>query len=203
MNRNLFGKGIIILIISALILAGCNSSKEPSSAPENTPDYSSPESVSTATESPSSSKIDTPSSDTDELVPEKIVFVKSDDKRLQFTSNTEYVGNADDLERCKSSLQIASDELGLLVVYNGEDGPREYSNEFINEILDIYRRTSLSMIDKIPEQHPSAMTRGIAAAAFYDANGNRQWVVRSIGELVRIELNDSGNVHVFGGTLGM
>lgn len=133
----------------------------------------------------------------------KIAFTESDgDDRLQFTTSEEAVGDADDLEDCKNALNSSLDELGLLVLCSPADGPREYTNKFIEEILDIYRRTNLRTIDKIFEQDPRALTRGIRAAAFYDKEGNRIWVVRTIGNLFRIELGDDGNVHVFKGTLG-
>lgn len=133
----------------------------------------------------------------------KITFTESDeDDRLQFTTSEEAVGDTDDLENCKNALNSSLDELGLLVLYSPADGPREYTDEFIEDILDIHRRTKLRTIDEIFEQDPNALTRGIQAAAFYDKEGNRVWVIRAIGNLVRIELGDDGEVHVFKGTLG-
>ena len=128
------------------------------------------------------------------------MFVTSDDERLQFTSSTEAVGTAEELEDCKNALDTPTSELGLLVVYNGEDGPREYTDEFIDRLLDIYqRRVSPSYtIDEIREPHPATLGRGIRAAAFYDQEGNRLWVFRGLGTLIRFELEDSGNTLVFG-----
>ena len=210
--------------LAAGIMAGCDGAEEPSSVSSSLP----PESVSSPADSvpsssdapeasssadapdpsdaaPSSSwegdapsSIAPPPSSSSEETPAKIVFVTSDDERLQFTSSTEAVGTTEELETCKNALDTPTSELGLLVVYNGEDGPREYTDEFIDGLLDIYRRTTLYTIDEIWEQHPSALTRGTKAAAFYDQEGNRLWVFRGLGNLIRFELEDSGNTLVFG-----
>jgi len=211
-------KPLAFFICLVLLLSGCSAQElqgDSSSLPESESSLSQaksessslPESSSQPEESSLSSQSETSSS---KVEPEesglpsqsKITFTQSDDNRLQFTTSEEAVGDADDLENCKNALNSSLDVLGLLVVYNGEDGPKEYTNEFIEEILDIYRRTDLRTIDEIFEQDPNVLTRGIAAAAFYDKEGNRVWIIRTIGNLFRIELSDNGEVYVFKGTLG-
>ena len=216
---------LVAAALVAGIMAGCNGAEEPSSVSSAPP----PESVSSPADSvPSSSDAPEASSSADapdpsdaapssslegdapssiappppsslEETPAKIVFVTSDDERLQFTSSTEAVGTAEELEDCKNALDTPASELGLLVVYN-EGGVREYTDEFIDRLLGRYRRrvTSWYTIDEIREQHPSALTRGTKAMAFYDQEGNRLWVFRGLGNLIRFELEDSGNTLVFG-----
>lgn len=217
---------VIFSLCLALMLAGCGgllsdlkeetleteSSLEGSIslAPENSsqptePEPEGPETDEDIPEAPniSSSVLESsPSENNSEAASGKLEFVYTlDDERVQFRSDTEVVGTEEELQKCRDVFEIDDADLGKLVIYS-ENRLAYYSDEFIDDILSNYRRTTLHAVDEITEQDPRALTRGISMAAFYDKEGNRICLSKWYGHLFWIELQDSENILVFKGTLG-
>ena len=138
----------------------------------------------------------------------KLEFVSLEDERIQFSSTKEVVGTEDELQKCKKAFEKTRSELGKLVVSGDNqvefvDQSVEHFNQLTDDILDLYRRTTLRTISQITAQDPRATTRGVSIAAFYDQEGHRVWLAKCLGDLFWIELEDSQNILVFGGCLGM
>lgn len=98
-------------------------------------------------------------------------------------------------------LHVLDNLIQVKMIIYSENKMAYYSDEFIDDILKDYGRTTLRTISKITEQDPRALTRGISMAAFYDKEGNRICLSKWYGHLFWIELQDSENVLVFEGTM--
>lgn len=140
----------------------------------------------------------------------KLEFVTDpEDPRLQFRRDTEAPGTAEDIQRCKEIFSLTKDEVGKFLSYTDSfgagfaDNSDEFMAEQLEDILKLYRRTTLYTIREIKEQDPRALTRGVAMGAFYDKDGNRLCLAQWYGHLVWVELADSENVLVFQGQLGV
>lgn len=140
----------------------------------------------------------------------KLEFVTDPkDPRLQFRHDTEAPGTAEDIQRCKEIFSLTKDQVGKFLSYTDSfgagfaDNSDEFMAEQLEDILKLYRRTTLYTIREIKEQDPRALTRGVTMGAIYDKEGNRLCLVRWHGHLVWVELADSENVLVFQGQLGV
>lgn len=220
-----FIKKILLIILTLTVMTSCNSLDSSSSASPEIPRNENPSEGSSSTtttasaESGSAPEINLPAmsnemssepvesnsrSNSSEVQQQsKIQYAELDDKRLSFTSDIQQAGSLEDLQKCTEAWKITTNDIGTIIVYNGEASKAHKDDNYINELLGIISRTTLEVLDEIPIQPPQALSLGPFAAAAYDQDGNRLWVLYTIGYLVTFELGDSGDVNVFTGELGV